>query len=103
MWRPYSDVSRDRSSELDGRLVLREHFAARSAISRKIFDISPGQVCSERDEPLISRMRLGPAASSCWRAAVVIASERRSSRAPVRNPDRRIRCLLCGFAALYAN
>ena len=50
-----------------GEYVLRD-------LSRKLFDISPGHVCSERDDPLTSRMRVGAAASACRCAASLIAA-----------------------------
>jgi hypothetical protein len=42
--------------------------------SRSVFEISPGQVCWLRVEPLTSRIRVG-VAGSCWRAcAAAIAA-----------------------------
>jgi hypothetical protein len=49
--------------DVDRKSLLSKTGSA-SLTSRQVFDISPGQVCSLRDEPLISRIRGGSLKSS---------------------------------------
>jgi hypothetical protein len=44
------------------------------SVSRNDFDISLEQVCSLREEQLISRIRSGPSSSSCRACAAWIAA-----------------------------
>src|ERR1019366_111407 len=58
MLRPNSEVQRLRSSTSTAKPPLLSNTA--SSTRRQFFDISPGQVCSVRDEPLISRIPEAP-------------------------------------------
>src|SRR5262249_18357105 len=72
MTRPYSDVRRDRSriSTWKPRDFSMISFASKTR--RKVFDISPGQVLSLRDEPLTIRTRDGDLRFFWRRSAVRI-------------------------------
>ena len=69
MLRPYSDVSRLRSSVSISSCGSCAKISRAIMASRQVFEVSPGQVCSLRAAPLISRMRGGEAGSFCRRSA----------------------------------
>jgi hypothetical protein len=70
---PYSEASRDRLRCWTFTPSTPQISEAISS-SRQLFDISPGQVCSEREEPLTIRMQGGSFGSSCSRRAWSIAA-----------------------------
>ena len=68
--------------DLDAGRVRRTSRAI--SVSRKDLDISPGQVCSLRDEPLISRRRAGPAGSS-WRIRAASIAARAATQSSAKS------------------
>ena len=70
---PYSAARRERL-RISTLTPSTPQISAAISSSRQLFDISPGQVCSERDEPLMIRMQGGCDGSSCSARAWSIAA-----------------------------
>src|SRR3546814_5756770 len=84
---PYSAARRERLSS-STLTPSTPQISAASSVRRQLFDISPGQLCSLRDEPLMIRTHGGWAGSSysdwalhtaSWAASQSVRSEEHTS------------------------